>query len=328
MLEERTDFRRALLAWYSAAQRKLPWRETSDPYAIWISEVMLQQTRVTAVLPYYLRFLKRFPNINVLADAPEEDVLALWCGLGYYSRARNLQRAARQMGVVFPREYDSIRALPGIGDYTAAAIASIAFGLPHAVLDGNVLRVLSRLTNDSGDIRSVATRHRLQRCADSLLDRTHPGAFNQALMELGATLCLPHRPQCLLCPIANYCEARRQGTQHELPVKLRQTESVSLFRTLLLIRRAGKVLMWQRPPSSRLMPGIWELPEDSQVPHAADRNHIGSFRHSITNTRYLLRVMAARVSRKPAKMRFLAVEDGGIPISTMARKALRLAARK
>src|SRR5271157_1728605 len=205
--------RRRLLAWYRQHKRDLPWRRTEDPYRIWISEIMLQQTRVAAVLPYYPRFLELFPDVRALARAPEQTLLAAWAGLGYYSRARNLQKAAKYIVELgeFPRTYSSLRELPGVGDYTGAAVASIAFGLPHAVMDGNVARVMSRLMAEAGDIKSDAVRRRLRALAEVLLDRRHPGEFNQALMELGATVCVPKRPLCESCPVRLYCEARKQG---------------------------------------------------------------------------------------------------------------------
>jgi A/G-specific adenine glycosylase len=314
---------RNLLAWYDKARRKLPWRETRDPYAIWISEIMLQQTRVAAVIPYYHRFLDRFPDIATLAAATEPDLLACWSGLGYYSRARNVQKAARQMNGVFPSDYESIRALAGVGDYTAAAVASLAFGLPHAVLDGNVMRVLTRVMNDSGDIGSPATRRRLQHAADNLLDRRNPGTFNQAIMELGATLCLPRQPQCLICPVASFCRARERGTQQELPIKLRKVEPVKLERTLLVIQKNGSVLLWQRPADSRKLAGFWELPEPHLLPSATIEKQVGNFRHSITNHNYVFNVMAANVKRKPAEFSWLAAADlATVPISTTTRKAL------
>ncbi|HWB95145.1 MAG TPA: A/G-specific adenine glycosylase, partial [Bryobacteraceae bacterium] len=208
------SFAAALLAWYARSHRDLPWRRTRDPYRIWISEIMLQQTRAQAVIPYYEKFLDRFPTVEALAEAPEHDVLAAWSGLGYYSRARNLQKAAVAITAAggFPREYEELRRLPGIGPYTAAAIASIAFGLPHAVLDGNVMRVVARLENDPADIASPKTRARFQQRAQELLDPREAGHFNQAIMELGATLCLPRAPQCLLCPVAGECRALAAGT--------------------------------------------------------------------------------------------------------------------
>jgi A/G-specific adenine glycosylase len=192
------SIRAKLAAWYDGARRDLPWRRTRDPYAIWVSEIMLQQTRVAAVIPYYERFLQRFPSPDALAQAPEEELLAMWSGLGYYSRARNLQKAARQITEAgdFPRAYTAIRELAGVGEYTAAAIASIAFDLPHAVVDGNVRRVLARLMND-GNLD-------VQQAAERLLDRRDPARWNQAVMELGATICLPREPRCGECPIARH----------------------------------------------------------------------------------------------------------------------------
>jgi A/G-specific adenine glycosylase len=319
--------RQRLLTWFEGAQRKLPWRETSDPYAIWISEIMLQQTRVAAAIPYYLRFLQRFPNVAALAAADESDLLACWSGLGYYSRARNLQKAARQMADVFPSTYETIKELPGVGDYTAAAVASLAFGLPYAVLDGNVMRVLSRLSNNAGDVGSLGTRRQLQQLADQLLDRDSPGAFNQALMELGATLCLPKQPQCLLCPIASFCEARRHGTENELPVKLRKTEPVKLQRTLLIIKRDGGVLMWQRPADSRKLAGFWELPEPHLLPSMQMGKSVGEFRHSITNHNYLFQVNVAELTEQPSGFEWVSSNRlQSLPISTTSRKALALLA--
>jgi A/G-specific adenine glycosylase len=320
-------FRRQLLAWYDASHRKLPWRETTDPYAVWISEVMLQQTRVAAVIPYYQRFLDRFPTIQALADAKEEDLLFCWSGLGYYSRARNLQLAARHMAGCFPTDYDAIRGLPGIGDYTAAAVASIAFNLPYAAVDGNVLRVLARLTDDASDIAALDTKRTLQLLATALLDRTTPGKFNQAVMELGATVCLPKQPQCLLCPVRNHCAAAARGTQNQLPVKLRKARAVRTVRTLLIVCKNGTYLVWQRPFDARILAGLWELPEPEHVPDASMGELIGTFRHSITVNDYTFRVCRANVACVSPSMRWLSAEDlNCVPLSTTTRKALRIAA--
>ena len=286
---------------------------------------MLQQTRVAAVVPYYHRFLKRFPTIEALAAASEPDLLACWSGLGYYSRVRNIQKAARQMNGIFPKDYESIRALAGVGDYTAAAVASIAFDLPHAVLDGNVIRVLSRLTNDAGDVGALSTRRRFQELADQLLDRKRPGAFNQAVMELGATVCLPKQPQCLLCPIAECCKARQQGTENELPVKLRKVEPVKLERTLLVVQKDGGILMWRRPAESRKLAGFWELPEPHLIPSVQIGVRLGEFRHSITNHNYVFCVNIAEVRRKPENFEWVSAgELQKLPLSTTSRKALAI----
>jgi len=229
---------------------------------------MLQQTRAAAVIPYYERFLKRFPTVADLAAAGESEVLALWSGLGYYSRARNLRRAARQIAAAggFPRNYDAIRALPGIGDYTAAAVGSIAFGLPYAVLDGNVLRVVARVTNDAGDIAAGRTRERFRETAQQWLDARDPGHFNQALMELGATVCLPRNPLCLVCPLGDCCRARQEGTAAQLPVKLRTREPVRLSGTLLVVRNRGRILLRQRDAATKRMAGFWDLPAPEDLP--------------------------------------------------------------
>ena len=321
------QFRSKLLAWYETQRRDLPWRQTRDPYAVWISEIMLQQTRVAAVIPYYERFLARFPTFRALAEAPETVLLASWAGLGYYSRARNLQKAARllcQAGE-FPAVYEEIRRLPGIGDYTAAAVASIAFDLPHAVLDGNVLRVLSRVLDDDTDIASAAGRKRFAAAADKLLDRKQPGIFNQAMMELGATVCLPKNPQCLLCPVSSLCKARAEGRQNQLPVKVSKQETVRETRTVFWIERRGKLLAWQRPSSSRLMPGFWELPEPTQLPNTAAGKKLGTFRHGITFHDYVFEVRQAAPPQNRGPCEWLAIEQlNSLPASTILKKAREL----
>jgi len=316
-----------LLGWYRRGHRDLPWRASSDPYRIWVSEIMLQQTRAQAVIPYYERFLRRFPTVESLAAAEENDVLALWSGLGYYSRARNLRKAAvavTQAGG-FPRDYDAIRALPGIGDYTAAAIASIAFGLPYAVLDGNVLRVVSRVENDSADIASPRTRERFREVAQGWLDRSEPGHFNQALMELGATVCLPKSPMCLVCPLSECCRARQQGTAAQLPVKLRKTEPVAIDAVLLPVRNGVRVLLRRREDGARRMAGFWDLPSPEELPSARAGETLGEFRHTITHHHYTFTVVSATARPRGAEYRwFEPHESVAVPLSTTARKALKL----
>lgn len=283
---------------------------------------MLQQTRVAAAIPYYGRFLARFPDAASLARAPEPELLACWAGLGYYRRARNLQKAARLVAEkgTFPATYEEIRKLPGIGDYTAAAVASIAFGLPHAAVDGNVLRVLSRVLDDKADIASQWGRKHFSGIAAGMLARTAPGDFNQAMMELGATVCLPKEPQCLLCPVAGLC---RTQVPNSLPVKLAARNSVQETRRLLWIERGGKLLAWQRPADATLMPGFWELPEAGQI-EASVVAKLGSFRHTITFHRYLFEVFAATAHSK-GKCRWLSKEElDGMPTSTILKKALRV----
>jgi A/G-specific adenine glycosylase len=246
--------RKQLLSWFGKYHRPLPWRLNKDPYRIWVSEIMLQQTRVVAVIPYYERFLERFPDIHSLAEAPEEEVLRLWSGLGYYSRARNLHRAAQQIvsmpGSEFPRTAVEALALPGIGSYTAAAILSIAFGAKHAVLDGNVARVLARLDAVRGDLRENGQWQSLQRSAGELLDPKSPGDWNEAVMELGAMICTPRSPQCLLCPVAEFCRARRLGLTALIPEKRkkRETVEIALAAAVFLDPRGCTLLL---PPPCR-----------------------------------------------------------------------------
>jgi len=319
---------RLLLDWYRTAHRDLPWRRTSDPYRIWVSEIMLQQTRAQAAIPYYERFLERFPTVNALAAASEEEVLALWAGLGYYSRARNLRRAAEQIAAaeVFPGEYEGIRALPGVGDYTAAAIASIAFHSPRVVVDGNVLRVVARVQDDAADIGSSRTRERFRAIAQEWLDHRQPGAFNQALMELGATVCLPRHPLCHDCPIAQCCRARREGTAAQLPVKLRKPEPVRIDGVLLLVQHRGRILLRQKEASARRMAGFWELPSPEELPAARIGRTLGEIRHTITHHHLTFAIKAATGRATSREFRwFSPAQLVEIPLSTTARKALKLA---
>ncbi|MBV9678844.1 MAG: A/G-specific adenine glycosylase [Acidobacteriaceae bacterium] len=322
--QEIQKFQNSLLRWYSVHQRDLPWRRTRDPYAIWISEIMLQQTRVAAVIPYYERFLQKFPDFRALAAAPEQELLAYWAGLGYYYRARHMQKAAQKIAGkgAFPNSYDEIRSLPGIGEYTAAAVASIGFNLPHAVVDGNVYRVLSRIFNDSTNIASSRARKHFASLAETVLDRRQPGTYNQALMELGATVCLPKKPQCLLCPVASVCRARAQGTQDTLPVKIKPQKSVGEERTLFLVEQGDSILLWQRPADSRLMPGFWELPERAHLPEAVPCRLVGSFRHGITFHDYRFELREATVDGDVGDCRWVAkTELPCLPLSTIVRKA-------
>lgn len=321
--------RAALAAWYERWKRDLPWRRTRDPYRIWVSEIMLQQTRVAAVIPYYDRFLERYPTLDALAAAEEQELLGMWAGLGYYSRARNLQRAAREMAQSggFPQEYATIRALPGVGEYTAAAVGSIAFGLPHAVVDGNVIRVMARFLAEGGDISSGVTKNRLREAADEFLDRREPSRHNQAVMELGATVCTPKDPECGRCPLAPWCEGRAQGLARELPLKKSKTVIRRVERSLLVVKRNGNLLLWQRPPDAAILPGFWELPEPYQLSKARVGAALHSFKHSITNHIYHFQVFAASVGmwapEPGSELRWVPIEGlAGIPLSTTTRKAL------
>jgi A/G-specific adenine glycosylase len=323
-------FARQLLRWYQESRRDLPWRSSREPYRIWLSEIMLQQTRVETVLPYYDAFLKRFPDVAALASAPESEVLAMWSGLGYYSRARNMQLAAREIAAAgaFPADFATLRALPGVGDYTAAAVASIAFELPHAAVDGNVLRVVARVHNDNGDIGSPLTRRRFQQLAQEALDRRHPGEFNQAIMELGATVCLPRKPRCLLCPVRDLCGALASGRTAELPVKLKRQESNSETISVAAVFRGDLVLLRQRPADASRMAGFWELPATGDLAGLRDVVQHGSFRHTIVNTLFEVEVCTGHLARVPGGYEWTDPAHLHIPVTTVSRKALKLLGRR
>jgi len=258
-----------LLRWYRGHRRDLPWRRSTDPYAIWISESMLQQTRVDTVIPFYERFIARFPDARALARAELDDVLEIWTGLGYYSRARNLHRAAAQLvrdhGGELPDDPEALRALPGIGRYTAGAVASIAFDRPEPVVDGNVARVLARLRDIREDVRSAPVQRRLWQEAGALAAGPSPGDLNQALMELGATVCTPRRPRCDTCPLEPRCAARRDGDPESLPVKTPKAPPRPLVAVAGRVVRRGRLLAVQRPPEG-LLGGLWELPGGELLP--------------------------------------------------------------
>ena len=254
-----------LLPWYADHYRDLPWRENRAPYRVWLSEIMLQQTRVEAVKGYYARFLQQLPTIAALADASEETLLKLWEGLGYYSRVRNLQKAARQImekhGGVFPQTYDEVRALAGIGPYTAGAICSICFDLPTPAVDGNVLRVVSRFTASDAPITDEAVKRETARMLAAVYPKGHCGTFTQALMELGATVCLPNgAPQCKDCPLQGLCEAEKQGRQRDFPVKAAKKPRRAEERTVLILRCGDKLAVCKRPERG-LLAGLWQLPD-------------------------------------------------------------------
>ena len=335
-------FRRALLRWYGEHRRDLPWRQTRDPYAIWLSEIMLQQTRVAAVLDHYRIFLERFPNVQALAAASEDDVLAAWSGLGYYRRARRLHRAAQQIaeqdGGCFPRSSEALLALPGVGRYTAAAIASIAFAEPVAVVDGNVERVVERLTGVH-----LATPQIWQH-AQALLASSRPGDFNQAMMELGATVCVPRDPRCPMCPVRKWCVTQGEDRRAELPARQKKKQ-IWCALEWGNGNRSGKVRLVQRPRKAALMPGMWELPQSSEPPRplpAAARWR--TFRHSITTTDYTVHVLryapvqivrrrgpsaplragSAPLPHKTAKGKWIAIDSiQQIPLTGLTRKILK-----
>lgn len=261
----RASLRRRLLAWWDAGHRDLPWRfpqHGADPYRVWIAEVMLQQTRVGAALPYYRRFVARWPTLEALAAADDAEVLAAWSGLGYYARCRNLLAAARAALARhggLPASLADLRALPGFGPYTSGAVASIAFALPCAAVDGNVARVLARLFLVDGESQSPRVKARLHGLAAALVDPARPGDMNQALMELGATLCLPRAPRCADCPLVRSCAARAAGRAREVPAPRRRAAPVRVVVALVRVERGGRLLL-QRAPPGGLFPGMWGLP--------------------------------------------------------------------
>ena len=333
----------ALLCWYRRQRRDLPWRGTRDPYRIWVSEIMLQQTRVATVIPYYERFLKRFPSVESLAKAREQTLLESWSGLGYYRRARMMQAAARKVvsehGGAFPKSFEELRALPGIGDYTAAAVASIAFERPCAVVDGNVIRLLTRLDDDSRDVTSAHVRAELQQRAQQLIAAAGPrsrGAFNQAMMELGSLLCTRRKPQCLICPLATFCKARKNGVQEQRPVRPEKRRPVRLRLAVALVERDKKILLRQRPREDPIMPGFWELPEVQGPRLKADcfsplgiqkQQRLATFRHGITFREYQGSVYRGKLAVQPPNgYRWVSPERlRRLPLTTITRKALAVA---
>ena len=259
-----TPFAARVLRWYARNARDLPWRRRRDPYAIWISEVMLQQTRVETAVPYFERWMARLPSIRALAAASEHTVLKTWEGLGYYSRARSLRRAAqiivRDHDGEIPSDVEALRRLPGVGAYSAAAIASIAFGRDEPALDGNIRRVLARVFNMSTPVGSPLGERRLRDLSAKHLPKGRAADFNQALMDLGAVVCLPRNPRCEMCPVGSLCEAKRTGRQAQLPVRPRKALRRRIFMGAAVISRPGQVLL-RRRPSNGLLGGMWEFPK-------------------------------------------------------------------
>ena len=255
----------ALLHWFDETKRDLPWRANHprDPYHVWVSEIMLQQTRTEAVKDYYVRWMAAFPTVSALAQASEEEVLKLWQGLGYYSRARNLHKAAREIVLqyhgIFPDTLEAVRALPGIGDYTAGAILSMAFGHAVPAVDGNLLRVMARLFGISDDILSLKGKRIIGRIAQTVIPQDRPGDFNEALMDLGATICIPHVPRCGSCPLKDFCTAFLENRTSELPVRKKKKAPTIYEVTSLFIRKQGALLLHKRPETG-LLASLWELP--------------------------------------------------------------------
>jgi A/G-specific adenine glycosylase len=334
-------FRRKLMSWYKSHARELPWRGVTDPYRTWLSEVMLQQTRVGAVVEHYGNFLRKFPTILALALAPESEVLATWSGLGYYRRARMMHKTAqfliRERGGVLPSTATELRTLPGIGEYTSAAIASIAFGESIAVVDGNVERVLLRLTGKP-EVKTAAARAFVQRIASTLVPKRRiaegtnaAGNHNQAMMELGATICLPRNPLCLHCPVYSMC--RTQG-EHITPPRAVQLSRPAAY--LLSLRKRGtvtEVLLELRADDTSLMPGMYELPP-LPIDAVQGREPLLRLRHAITNTNYYVQIFAAHGPEDSGLRRAIPAANsdlhwvltsrlGSLPLTGLARKALQ-----
>lgn len=340
-------FRLRLLTWFAARKRDLPWRRSRDPYRIWLSEVMLQQTRVAAATGYYERFVARFPDMPALARARPETVLRYWAGLGYYSRARNLHRAAKEIvvrhGGEFPRVYDAAVSLPGVGQYTAAAVLSIAYGQLLAVLDGNVARVLARLGAVCGGVREPARWRRSQAAAQELLDCSSPGDWNQAMMELGATLCTPRSPRCGECPVARWCKARALGIADQIPaprtgratkqVRLAVAVLVDPIGRTLLVRQAGDdgalfSKMWQFPALEIISGGPGQLAkhlrEKFGVAETGRMTRLETARHAVTYRAIRLEPYLVRLAKLPVikGARSPKLNDvRNLPVSNATRKA-------
>lgn len=344
----RSKIQRSVFAWYGENRRDLPWRANRDPYRIWVAEIMLQQTRINVVEPYYHRFLKAFPSVDTLAQARPRDVLQLWAGLGYYRRARNLHRAARQIvaryGRVFPRTLEEALALPGIGPYTAAAILSIAYDVPLAALDSNVARVLARLSAVRGDLRQPQCWRKLASDAEELLAAHAPGDWNQALMELGETICTPQIPRCGLCPVSRWCNAHRWGLTDKIPAARRKRASVKVRIAAAVLHDPRGRTMLVRDPGVHddvLFSRMWQFPaiEVTHDPTAELRTHLGEIlridalslkleplraaRHGVTFRKITLipfLVRVSRLSRIPRTRIVPLARLGHVAVSSATRK--------
>jgi A/G-specific adenine glycosylase len=335
-------FASQLVAWFRLNKRDLPWRRTSDPYAIWVSEIMLQQTQVKTVIPYWERWIRELPSVAALAKAKPERVLKLWEGLGYYSRVRNLQKAAQQIvqkhGGVFPSRFEEILELPGVGRYTAGAIGSIAFGLATPIVDGNVARVLARYLGLRGDPKSRETNAALWESAARLVKAAHDfgacGDLNEALMELGATVCLPRQSECVRCPVQQKCFARKNGQTGELPeIAARPASEARVFRAAL-IRRGGKILVRQRPEGV-VNAGFWELPNieaGRETPAQSFQRLFGGsefsserlcdVKHTIMRFRISLEIFALEAGRGSDCKWLKTINLGSVPLVNAHRRAL------
>ncbi|MBI3838788.1 MAG: A/G-specific adenine glycosylase [Planctomycetia bacterium] len=347
------SFQRQLLGWYRRHKRDLPWRRTSDPYRIWISEIMLQQTQVATVVPYFIRFVAAFPTVRALAEADEHDVLRQWEGLGYYRRARQLHRAARvvvdQFGGQFPRDLDCVRRLPGIGRYTAGAIVSIAFDTPAPILEANTVRVFSRLIAFRESAAASAPEQRLWQLAEAVVPRRHCGAFNSALMELGSLVCTRRAPRCQDCPVSGLCAAFRSGEQDQIPRPRRKPRTEAVNEAAVVVRRGAKLLLRRRTADERWA-GLWDFLRFPMVARRGAKlqkelvekierhsgllvespSHIATFKHGVTRFRITLDCYLAESADSKRKLtagtwKWVRPEDlERFPLSVTGRKLGRL----
>lgn len=344
---DRVEQRRNLLAWFDEQQRDLPWRGSRDPYLVWVSEIMLQQTRVETARPYFESFVRTYPSVGALASADVEAVLSNWSGLGYYQRARRLHAAARQIvagGGEFPSSVEGWLRLPGVGHYTAAAIASIVFAVREPAIDGNVMRVVSRLLALQEDPKKRDGSRAIEVEARELLDTERPGDSNQAMMELGATICRPRQPRCSSCPLESDCLAAATGEPGRFPVTSRMAPVLRRRRQVAVVENAGRLLLFRRPLDSSRLAGLWELPwvdEGSELglQEALSRRYGGCWelgsprgrvRHSVTNRSFQIEVVEAKLSSDyevaegPEAGWFSRAELSGLPITGLVGKIVKL----
>jgi A/G-specific adenine glycosylase len=349
----RRRFQQRLKAWYRERARDLPWRETSDPYCIWVSEIMLQQTQVATVISYYRRFLERFPTVRELAAADEKDVLLLWEGLGYYRRARQLHAAAKvivdQHAGEFPRDAESVRELPGIGRYTAGAILSIAYDQHEPILEANTVRLLSRLVGYRLDPTQSKGQRVLWNVAEEILPKRSVGTFNQALMELGSEICVPAAPRCLICPVSQFCEAKRLGLQEKIPARTKRPNYEDVTEAAILIQRRGKILLRRCGPAERWA-GLWDFPRYAVRAKRESRIHaevadkvseetglevqvgcrLKTMKHGVTRFRitlhcYDVQHVSGRLKRNGSELKWVNPDElAEYPLSVTGRKLCRL----
>lgn len=328
-----------LVSWYQIHKRDLPWRKTKDPYAIWISEIMLQQTQVQTVIPYYQNFLAHFPNVSALATADLEQVYKCWEGLGYYSRARNLQTAAKQIMTdfhgIFPSTYEDLIKLKGIGPYTAAAIASIAFSRPKGAVDGNVLRIISRIYQSEQNIALPKTKQSIQDICDKLILAVDPSSFNQGLMDLGATICKPHQPLCDKCPLKDYCLSYKNQKQELLPINIKKVNHQTINYMTCLISYDDKYFLFK--PTDGLLANLYALPQyEVESPKSFETAfyqdyqeeievyaYLKDIKHVFTHRTWKMHVYLARFLKKPKLSLYSLEELSALPISTAHQKVIK-----